>query len=147
MNLQRFLNEERLRPHKTSPKEIADLFRIIERDLKDSRIKQLSVDRRFATAYNAALQLATVILYASGYRPTGIGHHWVTFEVLPELMGEESQAAGDYFNICRSKRNLTDYDRAGEISETEMAELIKEVELFRIKVIEWIKEKFPELLP
>ena len=35
------------------------------------------------------------------------------------------QALTNQFNICRTKRNITDYDRAGEISENELAELIE----------------------
>ena len=33
-----------------------------DRDLADSAIKEISADRRFATAYNAVLQLATIAL-------------------------------------------------------------------------------------
>ena len=68
MNLQNWLNEGRLQRHSTSVKEIADLLKVVDRDLADAAIKEISADRRFATAYNAALQLATIVLYASGYR-------------------------------------------------------------------------------
>jgi hypothetical protein len=60
MNLAELSAEGRLRPHHTSPKEVADLLRVVDRDLADAGIAQLSTDRRFATAYNAALQLATI---------------------------------------------------------------------------------------
>jgi hypothetical protein len=90
MNLQNWLNEGRLQRHNTSTKEIADLLKVVDRDLADAAIKEISADRRFATAYNAALQLATIVLYASGYRTGKSGHHWVTFKILPEVMGPEA---------------------------------------------------------
>lgn len=52
-----------------------DLLRVADRDLADAEIPQLSSDRRFATAYNAALQMATIALYAAGFRACGAGHH------------------------------------------------------------------------
>ena len=93
VRLKKLLNDGRIRPHKTSVKEIADLLRVVDRDLADAAIPQLSTDRRFATAYNAALQLATIALYASGYRVSGSGHHWATFHVLPEIIGPPTEGA------------------------------------------------------
>ena len=44
---------EDIRSHKTSAKEIADLMRLVKRDMADAGLVQLSPDRRFATAYIA----------------------------------------------------------------------------------------------
>jgi hypothetical protein len=66
------LADGRVRPHRTSAKEVADLLRVVDRDLTDAEIPQLSTDRRFATAYNAALQLATIALCAAGFRATSL---------------------------------------------------------------------------
>jgi len=71
MNLKRWLDDRSLRPHEPSVQEMADLLRIVDRDLKDASILELSADRRFVTAYNAALRLATIVLRASGYRTPG----------------------------------------------------------------------------
>ena len=54
-----------LQQHNTSVKEIADLLKLVGRDLADADIKEISADRRFARACNAALQLATIVLQAS----------------------------------------------------------------------------------
>jgi len=99
------------------------------------------------TAYQAAYQLATIVLAASGYRTTGTGHHWVTFKVLSELLGKEFQGLADYFDQCRNKRNLSDYDRAGEISEAEAVELLKEARKFRTIVLNWLKKYHSRLIP
>lgn len=58
MSLQDWLNEDKLSPHTTNPKEVQSLFKVIERDIADAEVTAISADRRFATAYNAALQLA-----------------------------------------------------------------------------------------
>lgn len=141
MSLQSWLAEGRLRPHAGSAQETADLLRVVERDLADTDILALSSDRRFATAYNAALQLATVVLRASGYRTAGVGHHWITFQTLPELMSAGLQARADYFDACRRKRNIVDYDAAGEISDAETDELLAEVLEFKREVQAWLADR------
>ena len=147
MSLKELLAAGHLRPHTTSASEVADLLRVVSRDLADAKITQLSTDRRFATAYNAALQVATIVLHAAGYRAVGKGHHWATFHVLPEIMGPQVEARTDYFNNCRAKRNVSDYDRAGEISEHEVEEILAEVQTFREELFAWLRKHHPALLP
>lgn len=146
MILRDWLNEGRLKPHKTSSKEVADLLKVVNRDLADAAIKEISSDRRFATAYNAGLQLATIALYASGYRTAKSGHHWVTFKVLPEVMGPLAQDRADYFNSCRSTRHVTDYDRAGVVSEAAAEEILQETRTFKDEVLDWLRANYPHLL-
>ena len=83
MSLNDLQKQGRLRSHRTSREEIGSLIAIVERDLKDAAVL-ISPDRRFATAYNAALQLATIVLYCQGYRTRGGGHHATTFAALQE---------------------------------------------------------------
>jgi hypothetical protein len=40
---------------------------LVARDLADSKVSGLSADRRFATAYNAALQAANMAIACAGY--------------------------------------------------------------------------------
>ena len=82
MSYERLLREGVIRPHRANLGEIAALLSVVERDLKDAEVPGLSSDRRFAIAYNAALQSATVVLYAEGYRSAGMGHHHTTFRFL-----------------------------------------------------------------
>lgn len=147
MHLKKLLAEGQLRKHKTSPREIEELLHVVERDLKDANQTRLSLDRRFATAYNAALQLATMALHAAGYRTAGQGHHWATLRVLPEIMGSKAQKRADYLDACRTKRNVADYDRAGEISEVEVAEILDEVRNFHEDLLDWLRIRHPSLVP
>jgi hypothetical protein len=57
-----------LQAHQTTPSQIADLLAMVDRDLEDS-MRDLSPDWQFGIAYNAALKLCTILLYASGCRP------------------------------------------------------------------------------
>jgi hypothetical protein len=81
MSWKKLLAEGKVHAHKTSKKELDDLPAVIVRDLKDAAIQELSDDRRFATAYNAALQTAKMAIACAGYRLAGTqGHHRLTFE-------------------------------------------------------------------
>jgi hypothetical protein len=119
----------------------------VERDLKDAEVPGLSSDRRFAIAYNAALQLATVVLYAEGYRSTGTGHHHTTFRFLGQTTIPNKEAWADYFDACRRKRNLADYMGVGYVSETEADELVRETRAFAQNVREWLSAAHPYLAP
>jgi len=110
-------------------------------------LAQLSADRRFAIAYNAALTLATIVLHASGYRAVGLGAHWSTIQALPEIMGSPAQARADYLDACRTRRNLADYSRAGVTSDAEAAELLEEAKAFRADAVAWLGAHHPSLLP
>ena len=144
--MQDWLDRGDIKPHKTTPQEVADLLAVVGRDLQDASVTAISPDRRFATAYNAVLQLATIVLYASGYRASGKSHHWITISVLPEIMGPATQEVADYLDICRKKRHGVDYDRAYTLSADEVEELLREVVAFRDEVMAWLREHRPELL-
>jgi hypothetical protein len=65
--------------HKTSKKELDNMRALIARDLADASLTGLSADRRFATAYNAALQAANMAIACAGYRiMSKVGHHRVS---------------------------------------------------------------------
>jgi hypothetical protein len=70
MSWKKLQAEGRVRTHKTSKKELNELRALIARDLEDAAIQELSDDRRFATAYNAALQTAKMAIACAGYQRT-----------------------------------------------------------------------------
>jgi len=134
-----------LRSHKTSQQEIHDLLRIVDRDMEDAR-RDLSADWRFGIAYNAALKLCTVLLYASGYRAERNLQHYRTMQALPLILGDDKKGDAAYLDACRIKRNQAEYDRVGVVSYSEAEELVKFVEELGMLVNEWLKEQHPELL-
>jgi hypothetical protein len=58
--LQRWLDAGAVRAYEASRQEVVGLLAIADRDITDAGLIQLSSDRRFATAFGAALQLATL---------------------------------------------------------------------------------------
>jgi hypothetical protein len=139
MTWQSLLANGRIKRHTTSLQEISDLRDVIERDLKDARVEIISADRRFATAYNAVLQLAKVVIACSGFRVSGLAHHQTTFEALELAMGPKVSNLVAYFDTCRRKRNQVDYDFALVASDTEVEELLSKAEEFRTMVEDWIR--------
>lgn len=146
MDFKRWLAEERLRTHKTNDEEIRGLLDIVRRDLNDASVPDLSTDRRFLIAYEGALALATIPLYCAGYETYGKGHHWLTFRLLPEVMGGEYSDLAQYFDQCRTKRNVGTYDRGGQISQSEVDELLVEVVSFQEDVVDWLKVNHSDLI-
>lgn len=133
-----------MKTHQTSAQELHDLRAVIGRDLSDAALEQLSDDRRFATAYNAALQTAKMAIACAGYRVSGTGHHQTTFAVLTLVLGETAERQATFFDACRRKRNMVDYDLSGIISQAELAALIEEANQFFELVESWIKENHPQ---
>ena len=82
--------------HKTSKKELDNMRALIGRDLADAGLAGLSADRKFATAYNAALQAANMAIACAGYR---------IVESTKLVLGKPSQKYADYFETCRRKGN------------------------------------------
>src|SRR6266481_1796451 len=68
MSWKKLQAESKVHAYKTSKKELDDLRAVILRDLEDAAIQELSDDRRFATAYNAALQTAKMAIACAGYQ-------------------------------------------------------------------------------
>ena len=106
-----------LKEHQTSREEIQNLLNIVKRDLRDSEVKGLTKDWQFAIAYNAALQICTIALYCGGYKPSrGQSEHYRIIQSLVFTLGPDYEEIRNYLNNCRAKRNISDYDMAGTIS-------------------------------
>jgi hypothetical protein len=145
MTLQQWSENGWVRSHRTSFQEIGDLLRIVDRDLIDSAAP-LSPDWRFGIAYNAALKLCTILLYAEGYKAERTLQHYRTIQALPLILGDKYKDDAQYLDSCRAKRNIAEYNRAGDVSKTEADELVEFVNTFRQEVIDWLKKNRPQLL-
>ena len=146
MSLETWLANRWLRRHETSAREIRDLFQIVERDLRDASSGGISADWQYGIAYNAALKLCTIALYASGYQPERQLAHYRTLQALPLILGPHRQDDAAYLEACRQKRNTVEYDYAGGASKKEATELISFGQELKTEVSAWLREKHPELL-
>lgn len=103
-------------------------------------------DWRFNIAYNAALQLATAALAASGYRAERNNHHYRVIQSLELTIGAPSSLVWT-LDAFRKKRNISDYERANAVSETEMREMVELAEQLRMDVLKWLREAHPHFAP
>ncbi|MBN1637165.1 MAG: hypothetical protein JW920_11655 [Deltaproteobacteria bacterium] len=145
MSLQSWLSNGWLVSHRTSPQEIADLFAVADRDLKDSQTPGLSSDWQLNIAYNAALQAATAALAACGYRAAREAHHYRIIQSLAYTI-EASPGLVIQFDRFRKKRNIGAYDRAGAVSDHEASEMVLLAQKIKKEIEDWIKKNYPELL-
>jgi hypothetical protein len=148
MNFEIWKRNGWLREYKTSAQEVTSVLSLVERDLRDAAKKEISTDWRYNIAYNAGLQLATAVLYAAGYRAgRGESKHYRVIQALPLVMGSKFTAIRNYLDNCRRKRNISEYDSVGTISEKEAEDLLGTVRDFKFEVESWLKENHPEIYP
>jgi uncharacterized protein (UPF0332 family) len=145
MSLKQWADNGWLKIHRTSQEEISHLLDIVERDLNDAE-RDISTDWRFGIAYNAALKLCRILLFAEGYRPSHDSQHYRTLAALPEILGDTKKADAEYLDDCRKKRNILEYDYVGGASKSDADELIKFVGEFRGEVLAWLGKNHSELV-
>ncbi len=113
MRWNQLLAQRKVQLHTTSKRELDGLRALIERDLTDAALAGLSADRRFATAYNAALQTAKMVIACAGYRVASTpGHHRLHFEAARIALGSSADRFLDYFEASRRERNIIDVQSA-----------------------------------
>jgi len=81
----------------------------------------------------------------AGYRVVGAGHHRISFEVVNLAISKAAASYSDYFDRCRRKRNVIDYDDAFVATETETTEIITKAKEFVTVIEEWIAKNHPPL--
>ena len=145
MTLKQWSENGWLKTHKTSPQEIGNLLAIVERDIKDASQAEISADWAFGIAYNAALKLCTVLLYAQGYKAERSLQHYRTIQALPLILGSERKNDADYLDSCRTKRNIVEYDYVGGATRDNALELIEFVKDLKGDVESWLEKNYPEL--
>jgi hypothetical protein len=135
----------------SSPKEIADLFSIVDRAQADSKVKDISDDLRFQAAYNGILTLANIALRANGFRVSlGQGHHQRVIESLAYTLTTQDAATREKWvrkiKSHSQKRNTTSYDLAGGVSPSDLTQIMKDLMALREQVKGWLEDAHPELL-
>lgn len=145
MTLRQWAENGWLKPHKTSPIEISNLLKIINRDLVDVS-GVVSDDWRFGIAYNAALKLCTILLYAEGYKPERNLSHYRAIHALSIILGEDRKKDVSYLDTCRTMRNIVEYDYVGAVTGEDAVELIEFVKELKGDVLDWLKQNHPEFV-
>ena len=147
MTLQHWAHNGWLKAHQTSRQELTQLLEIVQRDLGDACASDLSPDWRFGIAYNAALKLCIMLLYAEGFRPAQNLAHYRTLQALPLILGTELQKDADYLDACRIKRNTVEYDYVGGATDADADELIAFTKELETKTLAWLRTKHHATAP
>ena len=145
MSLKDWLLNGWLVEHKTSPQEIAELLDIADRDLIDCQLPGLSPDRKLSTAYNATLQIAKAALAVIGFRAGREAHHFWTLQSLEFTVGYDKKLL-EKLDGFRKKRNISDYERAGAVSDKEADEMFELMKKLTNDFKIWLRNNYPELL-
>lgn len=145
MTLRQWADNGWLKRHQSSAEEIRNLLAIVERDVKDASEGTVSDDWRFGIAYNAALKLCTILLYAEGFKAERTLQHYRTIQALPLILGLKRQKDAQYLDACRAKRNVVEYDYVGSVTQDDADELVAFVKELKDDVETWLEERHPEL--
>jgi len=145
LSLADWLNEKLISQHSPAPDEISALMHICDRDLEKVKIIELGADWRLSIAHNAALQAATAALAASGYKARSQGQHYIVLHSLAFTL-KLSPAVIKRLDKFRQKRNISDYERAGEVTEQEAKEMVTLAIKLRADVEKWLRTNYPDLI-
>ncbi|MEW6217352.1 MAG: hypothetical protein AB1543_06695 [Candidatus Bipolaricaulota bacterium] len=146
MTLGDWLDSGILASHTPSRSEITPLLAIVDRDLSDCRAQGLSPEWQLSIAYNAILQAATAALAAAGYRVCrreGGLHH--TLGSLRQTVGIGADLV-PMVDVLRRKRHLSDYARAGAVSQQEAGEAIALAVRLGAEVTIWLRGTHADLV-
>ena len=130
MPLENWFQVGRLLKHQTSKEEITAIYGVIDRCLKDAGLKGLSSDQKYILSYQAALEAAIALIYCNGYKPVKVGHHYIAWQCLKDLLGEKNRKTVLLFENAAKKRSKLSYDIAGLASQKEADEMYEESKNF-----------------
>ena len=144
VSLEDWLTDKLIETHRPSAREIANLLRICDRDLGKYQIIELGPDWQLSIAHNAALQAATAALAAAGYRARKEGQHYRVIQSLAFTVNTDP-AIVKQLDKFRQKRNISDYERAGLVTEQEAEEMVALAKQLRDDVEQWLRIHHPRL--
>ena len=144
MSLEDWLKNKLIEKHRTSTHEIASLLHICDRDLEKVKLVELGPDWRLSIAHNAAVQAAKAALAAAGYRARKEGQHYLVIQSLAFTIKTDPIIIKK-LDKFRKKRNMSDYESAGLVTEQEAEEMIALAKQLRHNVERWLRAHYPSL--
>jgi hypothetical protein len=85
-------------------------------------------------------------LAAAGCEAERANHHYRVIQSLELTLGVEANVIRK-FDMFRKKRNITDYEKADTVSETEAGEMRQLAETLRSDVEAWVRKTYPQFAP
>ncbi|MFH0772023.1 MAG: SAV_6107 family HEPN domain-containing protein [Candidatus Omnitrophota bacterium] len=140
MALENWFQAGKLVKHTTSREELDAIFGVINRNFEDASLKGLSADQKYILSYQAAFEAGSALIHCYGYKAIKTGHHYITWQCVRDLTGDENRKAVLLFENAAKKRSKLSYDISGLASQKEADELYEEARDF----VEFIKCKISE---
>jgi hypothetical protein len=118
----------------------------VARHIADAKVRAVSAETRFASAYTAIRMLADVGLHANGYRTltSKPGHHQTAIQTLPTTLGVDSQVVVRLDKLGK-QRNLTEYT-GDTVPESAVAECLAQAESLSAVALGWLRTHKADLL-
>ncbi len=144
MSFSLWLEKGWLKEHTPTSREIAELLAVADRSLKDCQVAGLSNAGKLDMAHNAALQSSAAALAAAGYRASREAYHYYVIQSLSFTLQLEERIIRRLHKL-RRKRNISDYERPGVVTEQEAWEMVELAKQIRQQVEAWIRNNHSEL--
>ena len=134
---------EKITPSKETVRRLMDGA---SRHIADARVRAVSAETRFGSAYTAIRMLADVGLHAHGFRTLSSkpGHHQTAIQSLVHTFGIDASTMVR-MDALRKQRNLTEYT-GDTIPDTALSECVRRPEALHASAITWLKANKPELI-
>ena len=147
MSLADWLNHGFIVDHRTDRQEIRDLLAMVDRDLEESETGTHSPGWKLSIAYNAVVQAAKAALAATGYRDpkSNRSHHYYTIQSLRFTLNADA-ATLLKLEAVQKKRNTSEYERAGTVSEREAEDALNPAKTICKRVRARLQTEHPELM-
>ena len=116
------------------------------RHIADAKIKEVSGETRFCSAYTAIRMLADLGLHAHGYRAltSRPGHHYTAIQSLSLTLGVGARTVVR-LDYLRKQRNVTEY--SGDlVTDAEVAECVRQAEALYSAALGWLRKNRKDLL-
>lgn len=145
--IQIMLDSRQLEEISPAPGEVEGTWAKAVRTWGSASLAGLDPDARFTLLYQAALQAATAVVRAAGFRVRGDAHHHHTFAAVAALgLGHLSDAGRD-LNVIRQKRHRAIYDWETVLGERDVAELRTATDALFTRAHQWLRADHPALQP
>ena len=127
--------------------EVLGMWGKATRTARTALVKALDDDRdaRFTLLYQSALQAATAVVRAAGFRVRGDHNHQITFAAVAALgSGDLSEAARD-LNVIRQGRHAAVYDWQATTDAVQLVELQAASAMLMRAAHSWLRTQRPSL--
>lgn len=134
--------------HEPSAEEIARLFAVYRRHLRDAGVSGMSIDGEYCLLFDGGIVLAKVVVHAHGWRVSGSNQSREhLLKLCASILGRGADPLMAVLEGGRRKRNRAVYDEVGALPRREVVSLRESLFDLEQLVNSWLAREHPDLLP